>query len=126
MKIGEPTEEDREKVHTAVPDALDRLDKDQPENDEFELEQKELNGVINPMMNVYIAAGGGDMTGGRHEMQARRSGNASGNQPTLQLGTSFRDRPRVKHMSTYNHTTHELSILSGTTNETRRAKTCGI
>ena len=62
------------------------------ENDEFELEQKELNGVINPMMmNVYIAAGsGGDMTGGRLEMQA------------------LRDKPGVEHMSTCDHPTHKL------------------
>ena len=77
----------------------------------FELEQKELNGVINPMMmNVFIAAGsGGDLTGGRPEMQVRESGNVSGNPPTFQLGTPFRDKPRVKLTSTCEHTAHELS-----------------
>ena len=77
----------------------------------FELEQKELNGVINPMMmNVFIAAGsGGDLIGGRPEMQARESSNVSGNPPTFQVGTTFRDKPRVKFRSTCDHTTHELS-----------------
>ena len=45
VKIGKPTEEDKEKVDTAVQDTSE--DKKQlTENDEFELEQKELNGVI--------------------------------------------------------------------------------
>ncbi|CAJ1421900.1 unnamed protein product [Effrenium voratum] len=45
---------------------LDWLDKNQlAENDEFEAKQKELEGVVNPiMMKVYQAAGGGDMLEG--------------------------------------------------------------
>jgi len=51
---------------------LDWLDKNQlAEKDEFEAKQKELEGVVNPiMMKVYQAAGGGgdggmpDMSGG--------------------------------------------------------------
>ena len=42
-------------------DALDWLDKNQlAEKDEFEAKQKELEGIVNPiMMKVYQAAGGG-------------------------------------------------------------------
>jgi len=58
---------DKEKIEPAVQDALDWLDKNQlAEKDEFEAKQKELEGVVNPiMMKVYQAAGGGgDMPGG--------------------------------------------------------------
>merc|ERR1712176_309326 len=62
---------DKDKIEAAVKDALDWLDKNQlAEKEEFEAKQKELEGVINPiMMKVYQAAGGGeggmpDMTGG--------------------------------------------------------------
>merc|ERR1712028_176976 len=52
---------DKEKIEKAVQDALDWLDKNQlAEKDEFEARQKELEGVVNPiMMKVYQAAGGG-------------------------------------------------------------------
>merc|ERR1711965_1215505 len=52
---------DKEKIEKAVQDALDWLDKNQlAEKDEFESKQKELEGVVNPiMMKVYQAAGGG-------------------------------------------------------------------
>merc|ERR1712050_37107 len=62
---------DKEKIEKAVQDALDWLDKNQlAEKDEFEDKQKELEGIVNPiMMKVYQAAGGGgggmpDMSGG--------------------------------------------------------------
>merc|ERR1712032_1464317 len=62
---------DKEKIEQAVQETLDRLDKNQlAEKDEFEAKQKELEGVVNPiMMKVYQAAGGGgdgmaDMSGG--------------------------------------------------------------
>merc|ERR1711865_712480 len=59
---------DKEKIEKAVQDALDWLDKNQlAEKDEFETKQKELEGVVNPiMMKVYQAAGGdgGGMPGG--------------------------------------------------------------
>merc|ERR1712113_1172518 len=58
---------DKEKIEAAVQDALDWLDKNQlAEEDEFEAKQKEIEGVVNPiMMKVYQAAGGGgDMPGG--------------------------------------------------------------
>merc|ERR1712050_664204 len=52
---------DKEKIEKAVQDALDWLDKNQlAEKDEFEAQQKEVEGVVNPiMMKVYQAAGGG-------------------------------------------------------------------
>merc|ERR1712178_82329 len=52
---------DKEKIEAAVQEALDWLDKNQlAEKDEFEAKQKELEGVVNPiMMKVYQAAGGG-------------------------------------------------------------------
>merc|ERR1712159_112491 len=52
---------DKDKIEKAVQDALDWLDKNQlAEKDEFEAKQKELEGVVNPiMMKVYQAAGGG-------------------------------------------------------------------
>merc|ERR1719192_2641353 len=52
---------DKEKIEKAVQDTLDWLDKNQlAEKDEFEAKQKELEGVVNPiMMKVYQAAGGG-------------------------------------------------------------------
>merc|ERR1712086_143993 len=51
---------DKEKIEKAVQDALDWLDKNQlAEKDEFESKQKEIEGVVNPiMMKVYQAAGG--------------------------------------------------------------------
>merc|ERR1712054_370702 len=60
---------DKEKIEKAVQDALDWLDKNQmAEKDEFEAQQKDLEGVVNPiMMKVYQAAGGapeGGMPGG--------------------------------------------------------------
>merc|ERR1719381_400581 len=53
--------DDKEKIEKAVQDTLDWLDKNQlAEKDEFEGKQKELEGVVNPiMMKVYQAAGGG-------------------------------------------------------------------
>merc|ERR1712048_1107455 len=62
----------KKKIEKAVQDTLDWLDKNQlAEKDEFEAKQKELEGVVNPiMMKVYQAAGGGgaggmpDMSGG--------------------------------------------------------------
>merc|ERR1719185_3621 len=53
--------DDKEKIEKAVQEALDWLDKNQlAEKDEFEAKQKELEGIVNPiMMKVYQAAGGG-------------------------------------------------------------------
>merc|ERR1711904_741921 len=59
--------DDKDKIEKAVQEALDWLDKNQlAEKDEFEVRQKELEGVVNPiMMKVYQAAGGeGGMPGG--------------------------------------------------------------
>merc|ERR1712209_303862 len=53
--------DDKDKIEKAVQETLDWLDKNQlAEKDEFEAKQKELEGVVNPiMMKVYQAAGGG-------------------------------------------------------------------
>merc|ERR1711970_1147104 len=58
--------DDKDKIEKAVQEALDWLDKNQlAEKDEFEAKQKELEGVVNPiMMKVYQAAGGGGMPDG--------------------------------------------------------------
>merc|ERR1712185_391438 len=66
-KLQEKFEEgDKDKIEKAVQEALDWLDKNQlAEKDEFEAKQKELEGVVNPiMMKVYQAAGGGGMPEG--------------------------------------------------------------
>merc|ERR1711950_91550 len=57
---------DKEKIEKAVQETLDWLDKNQlAEKDEFEAKQKELEGVVSPiMMKVYQAAGGGGMPEG--------------------------------------------------------------
>merc|ERR1711879_739383 len=49
--------DDKSKIETAVQEALDWLDKNQlAEKDEFENKQKELEGIVNPiMMKVYQA-----------------------------------------------------------------------
>merc|ERR1711869_188708 len=54
---------DKEKIEKAAQEALDWLDKNQlAEKDEFEAKQKEVEGIVNPiMMKVYQAAGGGGM-----------------------------------------------------------------
>merc|ERR1712227_651140 len=60
--------DDKDKIEKAVQETLDWLDKNQlAEKDEFEAKQKELEGVVNPiMMKVYQAAGGdaGGVPGG--------------------------------------------------------------
>merc|ERR1719331_331400 len=66
-KLQEKFEEgDKDKIEKAVQEALDWLDKNQlAEKDEFDAKQKELEGVVNPiMMKVYQAAGGGGMPEG--------------------------------------------------------------
>merc|ERR1711869_158815 len=55
--------DDKDKIEKAVQEALDWLDRNQmAECDELEAKQKELEGVVNPiMMKVYQSAGGGGM-----------------------------------------------------------------
>jgi len=55
--------DDKDKIEKAVQDALDWLERNQmAETEEFEAKQKELEGIINPiMMKVYQSAGGGGM-----------------------------------------------------------------
>merc|ERR1711956_192071 len=68
---------DKEKIEKGVQETLDWLDKNQmAEKDEFEAKQKELEGVVNPiMMKVYQAAGGG---GGMPEGGMPTGGGAPG------------------------------------------------
>merc|ERR1712085_128892 len=58
--------DDKDKIEKAVQETLDWLDKNQlAEKDEFEMKQKELEGIVNPiMMKVYQAAGGAPDAGG--------------------------------------------------------------
>merc|ERR1712139_98733 len=58
--------DDKDKIEKVVQETLDWLDKNQlAEKDEFEAKQKELEGIVNPiMMKVYQAAGGGGMPEG--------------------------------------------------------------
>eukprot|EP00419_Tripos_fusus_P035802 CAMPEP_0172777220 /NCGR_PEP_ID=MMETSP1074-20121228/201282_1 /TAXON_ID=2916 /ORGANISM="Ceratium fusus, Strain PA161109" /LENGTH=732 /DNA_ID=CAMNT_0013614133 /DNA_START=63 /DNA_END=2263 /DNA_ORIENTATION=+ len=75
--------DDKSKIETAVQETLDWLDKNQlAEKDEFEGKQKELEGVVNPiMMKVYQAAGGaGEMPSGG--MPGAAPGGAGG--PTVE------------------------------------------
>merc|ERR1719305_1517201 len=77
----------KDKIEKAVQEALDWLDKNQlAEKDEFEAKQKELEGVVNPiMMKVYQAAGGGGMPEGGMPgggMDGGAPGGASG--PTVE------------------------------------------
>merc|ERR1712084_173266 len=77
--------DDKDKIEKAVQDALDWLDKNQlAEKDEFEARQKELEGVVNPiMMKVYQAAGGGGMPeGGMPDFGAAAPGGGAG--PTVE------------------------------------------
>merc|ERR1719471_2456189 len=81
---------DKEKIEKAVQDTLDWLDKNQlAEKDEVEAKQKELEGIVNPiMMKVYQAAGGGGempqggMPGGGFGGGAAPGGGAGG--PTVE------------------------------------------
>merc|ERR1712110_938329 len=76
---------DKEKIEKAVQDTLDWLDKNQlAEKDEFEAKQKELEGIVNPiMMKVYQAAGGGE--GGMPDMSGSMPGGAApGGGPTVE------------------------------------------
>merc|ERR1719388_336730 len=69
--------DDKDKIEKAVQEALDWLDKNQlAEKDEFEAKQKELEGVVNPiMMKVYQQAGG---EGGMPDMSGGMSGGGMG------------------------------------------------
>merc|ERR1711948_174220 len=77
---------DKEKIEKAVQDALDWLDKNQlAEKEEFESRQKELEGVVNPiMMKVYQAAGGGGMPEGGMPGGGMPGGGGGGGGPTVE------------------------------------------
>merc|ERR1711909_202573 len=76
--------DDKDKIEKAVQDALDWLDKNQlAEKDEFEAKQKELEGIVNPiMMKVYQAAGGGGMPEGGMPTGGMPGGGSTGG-PTV-------------------------------------------
>merc|ERR1719287_423831 len=73
---------DKEKIEAAVQEALDWLDRNQmAEKDEFDAKQKEVEGVVNPiMMKVYQAAGG---SGGMPDM-GQTGGAAPSGGPTVE------------------------------------------
>merc|ERR1719428_2433833 len=78
---------DKEKIEEAVQQTLDWLDKNQlAEKDEFEAKQKDLEGVVNPiMMKVYQAAGGGgEMPGGGMPGGGMGGGAPGGGGPTVE------------------------------------------
>jgi L1 cell adhesion molecule like protein len=79
--------DDKDKIEKAIQEALDWLDKNQlAEKDEFETKQKELEGVVNPiMMKVYQAAGGagGMPGGGMPDMGGAAAGGGAGG-PTVE------------------------------------------
>merc|ERR1712166_1377385 len=75
---------DKEKIEAAVQEALDWLDRNQMgETDEFDAKQKEVEGIVNPiMMKVYQAAGGGK--GGMPDMGGATGAAPSGAGPTVE------------------------------------------
>merc|ERR1712193_533944 len=77
---------DKDKIESAVTEALDWLDKNQlSEKDEFEAKQKELEGIVNPiMMKVYQAAGGGGMPEGGMPGGGFDGGSAGAGGPTVE------------------------------------------
>merc|ERR1712172_258807 len=78
--------DDKDKIEKAVQETLDWLDKNQlAEKDEFEAKQKELEGIVNPiMMKVYQAAGGGDMPEGGMPGGGMPGGGGGGGGPTVE------------------------------------------
>merc|ERR1712167_388 len=79
---------DKEAIEKAVQDALDWLDKNQlAEKDEFEAKQKEVEGVVNPiMMKVYQAAGGsGEMPAEGLPGGGMGGGGGGGAGPTVEV-----------------------------------------
>merc|ERR1712008_502474 len=85
---------DKEKIEKAVQDTLDWLDKNQlAEKDEFEAKQKELEGIVNPiMMKVYQAAGGG---GGMPEGGMPGGGFGGAGGPTVEGSTDSKNRTQL-------------------------------
>merc|ERR1719337_13327 len=79
-------EGDKEKIESAVQETIDWLEKNQlAEKDEFEAKQKELEGVVNPiMMKVYQAAGGSGGMPDMGGMPGNAPSNAGGGGPTVE------------------------------------------
>merc|ERR1712022_6506 len=79
--------DDKDKIEKAIQECLDWLDKNQlAEKDEFETKQKELEGIVNPiMMKVYQAAGGADgMPGGGMPDMGGAAGGGGASGPTVE------------------------------------------
>merc|ERR1712070_801089 len=81
--------DDKDKIEKAIQEALDWLDKNQlAEKDEFETKQKEIEGIVNPiMMKVYQAAGGaggGMPGGGMPDMGGAAPGGGGAGGPTVE------------------------------------------
>jgi len=78
--------DDKDNIEKAVQETLDWLDKNQlSEKDEFEAKQKELEGVVNPiMMKVYQAAGGAPDMGGAGGMPDMGGAGGGGAGPTVE------------------------------------------
>merc|ERR1711978_591499 len=78
--------DDKDKIEKAVQATLDWLDKNQlAEKDEFEAKQKEIEGIVNPiMMKVYQAAGGGGMPEGGMPGAGGDFGGGGGSGPTVE------------------------------------------
>merc|ERR1711943_133297 len=78
----------KDKFEKAIQEALDWLDKNQlAGKDEFETKQKELEGIVNPiMMKVYQAAGGagGMPGGGMPDMGGAAPGGGGAGGPTVE------------------------------------------
>ena len=100
--------DDKEKIEEAMQEALDWLDKNQlAEKDEFEAKQKELDGVVNPiMMKVYQAAGGGGTPEGGMPQSAPQAASAGGGEPgrsrsEAQVLRQRRMRQLIEHMQVH-------------------------
>merc|ERR1711937_333410 len=80
--------DDKDKIEKTVQETLDWLDKNQmAEKDEFDAKQKEVEGIVNPiMMKVYQAAGG---EGGMPDMGGM--GGAGGAPPTSGTGPTVEE-----------------------------------
>merc|ERR1712087_949835 len=78
--------DDKANIEKAVEDALSWLERNQmAEKDEFESKQKEVEGIVNPiMMKVYQAAGGGGGMPDMGGMGGGMPGGAPGAGPTVE------------------------------------------
>merc|ERR1740117_1366593 len=78
--------DDKDKIEKAIQETLDWLDKNQlAEKEEFETKQKEIEGIVNPiMMKVYQAAGGAPGGEGGGGMPGGGAAPGGGGGPTVE------------------------------------------